>query len=156
MSEFSDPYEGQTLAPDWIQMLSDHSDVHEIGDYALTRFYDPTTDFGIGNAWIAIDKSLDNFPRNALLGRTIGPATNPFDPGKMGSYVQTITDVVHSLSVLRDLNDDRLEEFVNLLNQCARRGMACTSRSRMPNNKALHAEPPIARFLKSSSLAAAG
>lgn len=122
LSKFSDPYEGQKLGPDWMQMLSEHSDVHEIGDFALTGFYDPTKDLGIGNAWIAFDKSLNDVQRNALLGWTIGPATNPFDPGKMGSYVQTTTDVVRSRSVLRDLKDDRLAEFVNLLNLCASSG----------------------------------
>ena len=122
LSEFSDPYEGETLTSDWMQVLSDRSDVHEIGDYALTRFYDPTADFGIGDAWIAIDDSLNDVQRNALLGLPIGPATNPFDPGKMGSYVQTTKDVVHSRLILRNMHVDRLTEFSKLIDQCASSG----------------------------------
>lgn len=119
---FSDPYEGETLTADWMQVLSDQSDVHEISDYALTRFYDPTADFGIGAAWIVIDESLDAIQRNALLGQTIGPATNPFDPGKMGSYFQTPSDVVQSRSILQNVNDDRLAAFADLLDKCASSG----------------------------------
>jgi hypothetical protein len=121
-SEFSDPYEGEALTADWTQVLSDPNDVHELGDYALTRFYDPTADFGIGDAWIAVDESLSDVQRNAILGLAIGPATNSFDPGKMGSYVQTRNDVVKSRSVLREVNDERLAKYINLLDQCASSG----------------------------------
>jgi hypothetical protein len=42
------------------------------------------------------------------------------------------------------------------LRWAARTASHCIASRESPNNKALHAEPPIARFLKSKSLAAAG
>ena len=122
IGEFSDPYEGEPLTADWMFLLNDADDVHEVGDYALTRFYDPTEDAGIGDAWIAIDDSLNALQRNALLGRSIGPATNPFDPGKMGSYVQSPDDVAHSQSLIQGLNDGRLATFADLLDRCVSTG----------------------------------
>ena len=122
LNDFSGPYEGEPLTPNWMEVLNDCNDVHEIGDYVLTRFYQPINDCGIGDAWTDIDDRLDIVHRHALLGRTIGPAKNPFDPGKMGSYFQTTSDVAHSLLTLRGLNDQRLDEFTNLLNKCVSSG----------------------------------
>lgn len=122
VSEFSDPYDGDTLTTDWVQLLSDPTDVHEIGDYALTRFYDPTADFGVGDAWMEIGQELEDAQRHALLGRAIGPTSNPFDPGKMGSYFQTTKDVVHSRSTLFGVKKDGLTEFLGLLGRCVSLG----------------------------------
>jgi hypothetical protein len=40
------PYEGEPLSDDWRAAL-ENRDVHEYGDYALTRFYNPADGCGI-------------------------------------------------------------------------------------------------------------
>jgi hypothetical protein len=47
-----------------------------------------------------IEEGLPPEGRGALLGIAIGPATNLFDPGGMGSYFQTPHEVARSLKVL--------------------------------------------------------
>jgi len=42
--------DGEALGEDWYDRLV-NLDVHEFGDVALTRFYDPTADYGIGHSW---------------------------------------------------------------------------------------------------------
>src|SRR5262249_8215566 len=50
LAELTDPYEGESLSADWRETLGNR-DVHEYGDYALTRFYDPADCWGIGYEW---------------------------------------------------------------------------------------------------------
>src|SRR6059058_715754 len=52
-----DPYQGHPIAPDWQATLANR-DVHEYGDFALTRFYNPADDRGIGEPWLQIDSTL--------------------------------------------------------------------------------------------------
>jgi hypothetical protein len=125
-----DPYEGDPLGGDWEALLGNR-DVHEYGDFALTRFYDPAADSGLGPCWNEIDAALPEEGRLALLGSPLGPAHNRFDPGRYGSYFQTPPRVARSLALVRgfdlpglDENDrEFLGRFEGLLKECVAAGL---------------------------------
>jgi hypothetical protein len=118
-------YEGGPLS-NWRDML-ENFDVQEFGDFALTRFYDPEKDSGLGNDWLAIDEHLSEADRAVLLGTPFGSSSAYFDPGLQGSYFQTPREVVRSfarvqrigLSDLEDYRRQSLERFKELLEECA-------------------------------------
>jgi hypothetical protein len=82
-----DPYEGEPLGDNWAGRLR-LGDVQEAAEIVLTRYYDPTADGGLGEAWLWLEDHLDAEQRPALLGNQFGPEGAPFDPGRMGSYFQ--------------------------------------------------------------------
>lgn len=99
LANCTDPYEGEQLGPDWRNMLSQR-DVHELGDFALTKFYDVTRDVGIGSEWLELSESLPGAAAAALLGFPVGPSGNVFDPGRMGSYFQGPPTAKRSLELV--------------------------------------------------------
>jgi hypothetical protein len=52
-----DPCGGGPLDPAWQELL-ENCDVHEHGDFALTRFHDPAADCGLSYCWNQIDDTL--------------------------------------------------------------------------------------------------
>ena len=125
-----DRYRGGPLSDDWKDSLG-NCDVHEFGDFALTRFYDPTEDYGIDHYWLDLDfEHLPEVCQAALLGTPFGPRGAYFDPGRQGSYFQTPHEVVRSLASIRRIdlsNMDRdqresWEQFKKLLEECAKAG----------------------------------
>src|SRR5262245_21828213 len=91
-----DPYEGEPLRADW-ESLIETRDTHQYGDFALTKYYDPIADIGLGQSWEGLQELIEGeVPRSPLLGSTIGPIGEPFDPGKMGSYFQNPGDVTRN------------------------------------------------------------
>jgi hypothetical protein len=91
LDALSDPYEGDLLDDNWEGMVEPR-DVHQYGDFALTKYYDPCSDIGLGDVWEGVQQFMAADLTSALspiLGRVIGPETSPFDPGKMGSYFQS-------------------------------------------------------------------
>jgi hypothetical protein len=112
-----DPYEGEPLCEDWL-LMTESWDVHQYGDFALTRFYNPSQDFGIAGDWLEIDALLTKQQRNALLGFPIGYKDKVFDPGRMGSYFQTPEQVSRSLIALSRLNIPEVQPFQGLLQAC--------------------------------------
>jgi hypothetical protein len=119
--ELTDPYEGQPLPADWRDAL-ENRDVHEYGDYALTRFYDPADWSGVGYEWAGLSDELPDPAADALLGFSVGPPGRLFDPGRYGSYFQTPAQVLESLAVLEPLGVPELARFVGLLERCAAEG----------------------------------
>jgi hypothetical protein len=125
-----DPYEGDPLPRDWKDQLGNR-DVHECGDFALTRFYDPAADDGLGHCWSEIDDAVSEEARRALLGSPFGPTHNRFDPGRYGSYFQTPEQVPNLLALVRGLDlswldeNDRgfVEGFEGLLEECVAGGL---------------------------------
>ena len=105
-----DPYEGEPLDENWRSML-ENRDVHELGDFALTRFYNPAGDYGVAESWIDINDALPKYARGTLLGFPFGPRNNLFDPGRMGSYFQTPVQVLKSLTRIRRVRLQRLEDY---------------------------------------------
>lgn len=120
-----DPFEGNPLTDEWWQREVDPADVHQVGEVALTRYFDPTEDWGLQSQWIHLDRRLPEQARAAVLGQPIGPPDDPFDPGKQGTYFQTPAQAAESLAVLRraDLPEcPEVETFVSLLGQCVDEG----------------------------------
>src|SRR5262245_24530781 len=113
-----DPYEGKPLERDW-ESLIETRDAHQYGDFALTKYYDPLVEIGLGTDWnsvqelIALDRTLTESP---ILGSTIGPPDEPFDPGKMGSYFQTDRQVGESHEyLLKRAEQRRLESLASAI-----------------------------------------
>src|SRR5262245_18717762 len=117
LSELSDPYEGEPLTVDWRDTLGNR-DVHEYGDYALTRFYDPSDCWGIGYGWARLSDELPRLAANTMLGFSVGPAENRFDPGRYGLYFQTPIQVRESLALLQSVGRLELTSYLSLLERC--------------------------------------
>jgi hypothetical protein len=114
-----DPYTGSPLEDDWRENL-EVGDVQEIGDFVLTKYYDPSADFGLGSEWQTLEAKLSPSGKQALLGKPFGRPDRYFDPGRMGSYFQDEATVTKSLDELRKAPESAaLTEFVNLLAQSA-------------------------------------
>jgi hypothetical protein len=96
----SDPYEGGPLPDGWVAP----DDVHEIGDVALTAFYDPAADVGLADGWErAHDRAMRLMPGQedaVVLGYPFGPDDAAFDPGRMGSYFRSADMVQQHLGAL--------------------------------------------------------
>ena len=122
----TDPYEGSPLARDWEEYV-EMPDAHQYGDFALTRYYDPANDIGLGSSWepvqdlIATDPDITTSP---ILGSVIGPSDRPFDPGKMGAYFQSEAQVEVSfeyvLRLSRQISIAKVNEAVELLKRASR------------------------------------
>jgi hypothetical protein len=127
LAELKHPDEGEPLPADWREML-ENGDVHEFGDYAFTRYYDPDDCRGVGYAWAELSEQLPDEAVIALLGAPVGPAENLFDPGRYGSYFQCENAVRGSLKVLKVYDSPDLAEYLNLLKQCVKeqRGLYVT------------------------------
>ena len=118
-----DPYEGQPLPEDWESHL-EVGDVQELADYALTAFYDPCDDLGLGDVWLALDERVDPAISVALLGEAVGPAHTLFDPGRMGSYFVRPDQVKAVVDLLRSNDLVGLQEYAAAVER------ACVSSSR--------------------------
>jgi hypothetical protein len=129
-----DPYEGEPLNAEWHTLIQT-PDIHHYGDFALTKYYDPTADIGLGTAWEEVQESLARDSRLAtspILGRTVGPDNDPLDPGKMGAYFQS-PELVHAnwlyLSHFAKKHpSDSLNKAVQMLHQAtqAKKGLFVT------------------------------
>jgi hypothetical protein len=111
----TDPYEGEPLDD-----ALDGADVHTLGDHALTRYYDASAPGGLGDAWEELAEDLSPAQRRALLGAPLGPAKNPFDPGRQGSYFQDPDAVRASLAALAGV--DGVDDHVAVLRAAAAKG----------------------------------
>ena len=108
LDALSDPYEGEPLDGDWESMI-ETKDAHQYGDFALTKYYAPTDDIGLGAAWAEVQELVETHNSeltSPILGNVVGSWDAPFDPGKMGSYFQGESDVVESHRRLLDLNEN--------------------------------------------------
>src|SRR5690242_7249687 len=61
-----DPYEGELLTDSWEGMVK-IKDAHTYGDFAVTKFYDPGDNIGLGYQWQAIEHLLSSELRDASL-----------------------------------------------------------------------------------------
>jgi hypothetical protein len=103
-----DPYDGAPLPPDWEAALVAH-DTDEYGDFALTKFYQPDKDIGLGPRWMTLHDTLAAVSKTfgtAILGTPLKSGRRVFDPGKMGSYFQTSEQAAGNLKLLRSLRGD--------------------------------------------------
>ena len=110
ISECCNPYDGEPLTPPWESNL-EIGDVQELADFALTKFYDPDVDQGVGHNWIELDSQLPGEARRALLGFPV-PG---FDPGRQGAYFQSPSDVATSATALSTCPHPELVSYRELL-----------------------------------------
>lgn len=106
-----DPYEGEPLTPSW-EALLEQKDVQEYGDFALTKFYNPHNDIGLGHEWQVVQETLSQRlagDSTVVLGRPFGPSNNYFDPGRMGTYFQSPDQVRHNLERVEALQNSEPE-----------------------------------------------
>jgi len=90
-SELVDPYEGDELPENWQTHLPDQR-VQTYGDFALTKFYDPTDSIGLDEDWEELEELLKDsgLSDTTILGMPLGPEGGAlFDPGACGAYFQT-------------------------------------------------------------------
>lgn len=121
LASLADPYEGEPLVTDWEEMI-ETPDAHQYGDFALTKYYDPKADYGLGSDWdelqrlVTADRAAAESP---ILGTPIGPQDRLFDPGKMGSYFQSPKQVQANYAYLIQLRDNQpsasLDEAIEML-----------------------------------------
>jgi hypothetical protein len=99
-----DPYEGEPLTKNW-QALLETGDLQELGDFALTKYYDGDLDIGLDADWEAIGELLEKSGLNPAitLGTPLGRSEAPFDPGRQGAYFQTGIEVSQALTELQAL-----------------------------------------------------
>jgi hypothetical protein len=96
ISACSSPYDGEPLGSNWKELL-EVGTTQELGDFALTKYYEPTQDFGLGEAWGELEAALLAPQRAALLGTAFG------QPGSLltqGSRVATFNRQSPSKRVL--------------------------------------------------------
>jgi hypothetical protein len=104
LDQLTDPYEGEPLVKGWRGLL-ENGDVNELGDFALTKYYDSDLDIGLDIDWEAIGDLLENagVSPTMVLGTALGPVEAPFDPGRQGAYFQTAAEVSEALVQLQAL-----------------------------------------------------
>jgi hypothetical protein len=118
--QLRDPYEGDPLAGNWRDAL-DCGDIQLIADYAITKYYNPSDEFGLGLHWMRIQSDLPEEGRVALLGTPLGPQHRRFDPGRMGSYFQSCSQLHKSVTALDELEVPTLRQYRESLRSCMRR-----------------------------------
>jgi hypothetical protein len=99
-----DPYEGKPLDASWRELI-EIEDVNQYGDFALTKFYNPQEDIGLGYDWVALQELLEieGLKQDIVLGEVFGSEENCFDPGKQGAYFQSSEQVSRNLQVIKNL-----------------------------------------------------
>lgn len=108
LNHLKDPYTGELLGSTWQDTL-EIKDVHHYGLLALTKYYDPFHNIGLGYNWIRIQDLLENaniesaLVSSIVLGEPFGPEDNYFDPGKMGTYFQSEKQVNQNLQKLHKI-----------------------------------------------------
>jgi len=126
-ASLKDPYEGEPLEEGW-RGMAEGQDAQQWGDFALTKYYEPGNDLGLGRNWEVLQSELlaKLGKDQSVLGRTVGPPANPFDPGRMGAYFQTEEDVTANLSELQHFHSngagDQANRLVEILRAAAARG----------------------------------
>lgn len=99
------------LQDEWREQIP-AEDVHAYGDVALTKYYDPEGDIGLDEDWQELQDILAEYisDESPILGLPLGPPGNVFDPGRMGSYFQSESDVVRNLAFLGSLDEKIFRE----------------------------------------------
>lgn len=115
------PWEAEPLPLPWRSVL-ERGDVQELGDLALTKYYDADDDCGVQEQWMDLQERLPENARPCLLGEPFGPRESLFDPGRQGSYFQAPETAAHSKTVLQAENNEKLGLFFELLGRVAKSG----------------------------------
>jgi hypothetical protein len=133
ISECYSPYDGEPLTAPWESNL-EAGDIQELADFALTKFYAPDANQGVGHNWIELDAQLPEEARRALLGLSVAG----FDPGRQGAYFQSPSDVAKSATALSGCPHLNFSVIVSYWKNRAVKGLGRTSPSRPgPNNSCM-------------------
>ncbi len=108
----TDPYEGELLDKDWEEQLEAKS-IQELGDFALTKYYNVTEDYGLSDNWLPLQDEVSQKIINALLGTSI----SGFDPGCYGSYFQNSNQREENAALLSESNIESVKEFAAYLSK---------------------------------------
>ncbi|WP_335152798.1 hypothetical protein [Nostoc sp.] len=110
------PDEGEPLDSFWKETI-DTNDISQYGDFAITKYYNPQCDIGLGYDWLPLyDMLLNEMDKDIspLLGKNFGIPGNYFNPGKMGSYFQSLEQVKNNFELLSLLLNEKKEYLPNL------------------------------------------
>ncbi|MBV6621412.1 MAG: hypothetical protein KI793_00395 [Rivularia sp. (in: Bacteria)] len=108
--------EGESLDTSWKELI-EVGDASEYGDFAITKYYNPADDIGLGYDWMQLDDLLLqelNVDVSPLLGTVFGSSENYFNPGKQGSYFQSLGRVKENFELLNSLSKDKLQSLDNV------------------------------------------
>ncbi|MEH1896798.1 MAG: hypothetical protein V7K94_16170 [Nostoc sp.] len=117
LSSLKDPDEGEALDSSWKEII-EIEDISQYGDFAITKYYNPQCDIGLGYDWLPLHNMLFNeLDKNVspLLGKVFGISGNYFDPGKMGSYFQSLEQVNQNWELLNLLLNEKNEYLPSLV-----------------------------------------
>ncbi|MEH1942426.1 MAG: hypothetical protein V7L01_19730 [Nostoc sp.] len=92
-------------------------DINQYGDFAITKYYNPQCNIGLGYNWMPLYDILPNEldkDVSPLLGKFFGIPGNYFNPGKMGSYFQSLEQVKNNFELLNFLLNENKEHLPNL------------------------------------------
>ncbi|WP_445627159.1 hypothetical protein [Nostoc sp. DSM 114167] len=115
-SYLKNPDEGEPLDYSWKEML-DTEDISQYGDFAITKYYNPQCDIGLGYDWLPLyDMLLNELDKDTspLLGKNFGIPGNYFNPGQIGSYFQSLEQVKNNFELLNWLLNEKKEHLPNL------------------------------------------
>lgn len=105
------PDEGGAIDDYWEEILEEIKDVHNYGDIAITKFYDPDKDIGLGYDWQDIENILSCEllvdPGDIILGQKFGPIDNRFNPGRISSSFQSLEQVKLNMQLLQNLVEQK-------------------------------------------------
>ena len=116
----TNPDEGTPLDPDW--QLNFASDVQALADVALTAYYNPQSDFGLGPDWLHVQQEAPENISLALLGAPVVAGQRSFDPGRMGSYFQSPQQVAESIRLLSNATEQHVSTFTSMLTRVSASG----------------------------------
>lgn len=108
-AHLKDPNEGGPLGPNWHELVEPplpnrpDLELQLWGDLALTKYYDPSQDFGLSTEWQEAEEHLQVAgvdPTPIVLGQPLQADGRYFDPGLQGAYFQSPRDVRYALASL--------------------------------------------------------
>ena len=109
------PYDGIDVGDGW-RSVQETETILELADIALTAFYDPADDIGLGYEYSEISERLKpvvaKLGFSPALGNPIEFGSDLFDPGFSGSYIMPCSDVVESVDALMSSNFDALFQML--------------------------------------------
>ncbi|BAY82811.1 hypothetical protein NIES267_22950 [Calothrix parasitica NIES-267] len=112
LSYLKHPDEGRTLDFSWKEII-ETGDVDEYADIAMTKYYNPDDDIGMGYDWMQLDDLLLqelNIEISPLLGTVFSSSEHYFNPGKQGSYFQSPEKVRQNFELLNSLSNEKLHK----------------------------------------------
>lgn len=107
------PYSGEALETDWESELG-VGDILEVADFAMTCYYSPEDDRGLGETWDALLETLRKIRSKSLdvdvavLGTPLRIGSLDLDPGRMGTGFVQAEDIAGFRDNLESLRGEVL------------------------------------------------